>query len=520
MHSKKVMLLFFMTLLLVGAGISVSFAITKLTADEPVPKPEPTTRFYVINESEIYFGKPAFYRIIVENQEGNTTDYELKAKLAGEELYGEAITLNQSDIFNQTISFIPDRAGDYQKLEFPLYKGNELYRTRVFQVSPEIESISASNYSLASKLTITPPKLQNSDMEKNIGWNFTGTEFTGNYTGSEKSSGNRSYQIKAEKGVKKDSSGSIKQNFSSDKKGFVSLSFDAKSSNASYHLQAMVNDEIVWENTTGKDWQRINLPVFLKNSNVLELKVIAKNDTKSGIVLWLDNIKFENYSTVKIENISKAKKPEKELYIMQKKGDIIIYKFNTGEKLELKVSKGSVNRGDAVYTTANKEDRIIFLGEAYEKILPGTANLLLPVRMELKDKKLKINESIELNDGYAVKLKNIQNDSLYISIYKNKKALWDIISKGNSSIEYWKEIDDYKKQKAIKLIPSKINTSEAVFNITQYGEKKSIFTGNKYVEFQVTSVTKDSIIMKNIQPITTETGKEISLINGKIKIKV
>ncbi len=213
------MLLFFMTLLLLGAGISASFAITKLTGDEPLPKPEPTTRFYVMNESEIYFGKPAFYRTIVENQEGNATDYELKVKLAGEELYGEVITLNQSDVFNQTISFIPDRAGDYQKLE-------------------------------------------------------------------------------------------------------------------------------------------------------------------------------------------------------------------------LKVSKGSVNRGDAVYiASANKEGRIIFLGEAYEKILPGTANLLLPVRMELQDKKLKINESIALNDGYAVKLKNIQNDSLYISIYKN--------------------------------------------NITQYGDKKSIFTGNK-----------------------------------------
>lgn len=515
---KKVMLLFFMIFLFFGAGISASFAITKLTGAEPLPKPEPTTRFYVMNESKFFFGKPAFYRIMLENQEGNTTDYELKVKLAGEELYDKVITLNQSDIFNQTISFIPDRAGDYQKLEFLLYKDNEFYRTRVFQVSPEIESISASNYSLASKLAIIPPKLENSDMEKNIGWNFTGTEFTGNYTSSEKSSGNRSYQIKAPKSVKKDSSGSIKQNFSSNKKGFVSLSFDAKSSNASYHLQAIVNNEIVWENTTGKDWQKIKLPVFLKNSNMLELKVLAKNDTKSGIVSWLDNIKFENYSTVKIENISKAKKSEP--YTMQKKGDIIIYKFNTGEKLELKVSKGSVDRGDAVYTTANKEDRIIFLGEAHEKMLPGTANLLLPVTLEMQDKKLKINGSIALNDGYAVKLKKIQNDSLYISIYKNNTALWDIMSKGNSSIEYWKEINEYKKQKAIQLIPIKINNSEAIFNITQYGDKKSIFVGNKYVEFQVTNVTRDSIIMKNIQSIKIEAGNETALINGKIKIKV
>lgn len=520
MADKKTgkLLLLLLILLLASAGVSASFFLTKFTGKEPQPQLEPTTRFYVTNESEIFFGKPAFYRMILENQEGEGVNYQLKVRLAGEEIHNEEIMLNSSEILNQTISFIPNFGGDYLKLEFLLYKDNESYRTRVFQVAPAID------YSIVSSLAVAPPLLQNSDMEKDSAWKFSGREFTGNYTASEWSSGRRAYQIKAAKGVKKNSFGSIIQNFSSENNGFASLSLDVKSNNASYYIQAVMNDKVLWENYTGTDWQRIKLPVLLKKSSRLELKVIAKNDTRSGITTWLDNIVFANYSSVKIEKISKVAK-QAEPYTKQKSGDIIVYKFNTGEKLELKVSKGNVSKDNAVYTTANKDNNIIFMGERYEKILPVTASVLLLIIMDVKDKKLKINESIKLQNGYAVTLKQIQNRSLHFSISKDNRTVREITSAGNSSIEYWKYInefkkDDYKKQKVIKIIPGNITRSEVVLDIIQYGNKKIVSAGNKYGEFQVTGVTSDSIIMKNIQPLKIEAGKEISLMSGKIKIKV
>ncbi len=509
MLSKKTGALIF----LLAAGVLTFFALPKLSGEEGAAPPEPTTGFNVTNESEIFFGKPAFYSITIENYEGESVDYELKVKLGGEEVHDENITLNNSETLNESISFVPDRSGEI-KLEFLLYKDNKTYRSKVFQVAPTI------NYSLAGGLKIKPPLLQNSGMEKNAAWKFTGKDFAGNYTASEWSSENRSYYIRASRGVKKDAFGSIKQNFSSEREGFASLSFDVKSSNASYYLQAVVNGETVWENSTGKDWKRIKLPLLLKRSNELELKVIARNDTGSGTTAWWDNIRFENYSTViKIENITKVRKAALP-YTRQKKGDAIIYKFNTGETLELKVLKGKVDKEDATYTAASRGNSIVFLGETYEKLLPAMASFLLPVIMDVKGKKLKMNESIYLKNGYAVMLKHIDNRSLYLRISRNNIALREAPVKENSSLEYWVEIKEDKKQKSIRIIPGRIGRDEAVLDITQYGDKKTVFAGNKYGEFQVTNVTADTIIMKNIQPVNAETGKEISLIDGKIKIKV
>ena len=347
-------------------GVGASYALTNLMGKDPQPNLDPTTRFYAINESEIVFGKPAYYRILVENREVSNVDYELKVRLSGHEIYNQEIKLNSNDSLNRVITLNPNITGNYQKLEFLLYKDNEIYRTRVFQIFPTV------NYSLAPKLTAAPQEVL-------------------------------------------------------------------------------------------------------------------------------------------------------EPYTKQQNGNIIVYKFKSGEKLELKVSNDTVDKGNGLYTTSAIGNNIIFMGENYEKVvLPNRANYLYPVIMDEKNRKIKINETLPLKNGYVVTIKQIDNQSLKLKISKNNKTVRDITSSGNSSIEYWEEedINDYRKQKVIQINPRKINRSEVVFDIIQYGSKNILVPGNRYGEFQVTNITENSITMKNNQPIKLEAGKVVSLMGGKMKIKV
>ncbi len=330
-------------------GIGASFALIKLAGEDSQTQQEPTTRFYAVNESEIFYGKPVSYRIILENQEGKTIDYEMKARLAGKEIYNKNIRLSSGSSFNQTISFTPAITDGYPSLEFLLYKDNEIYRTLVFQVIPEHDSI----------VTQVP----------------------------------------------------------------------------------------------------------------------------------------------------------------QKNGNITLYKFDTGEKLELKIIKDSVKPEDAIYTTSSEENKIIFLGETYEKILPTMVNFLYPVILDMKDETLKINETFKLKQGFTVTLKKITNKDLQLSLSENNRTVRDIRVAGNSLIIYWNETDDYKKYKAILINPKQVSQDELVFDVIQYGDKKTVMIGDKYGEFKVTDVTNNSIIMKNILPIKMGTG-EVSLMDGKIKIRV
>jgi hypothetical protein len=336
-------------MLSVVGGIGASFALIKLAGEGSQSQPEPATRFYAVNESEIFYGKPVSYKIILENQEGKSIDYDMKVRLSGKEIYNKNIRLNSGSIFNQTISFTPSLTDGYPRLEFILYKDNEIYKTLVSQVIPR------------HNLTITRTP--------------------------------------------------------------------------------------------------------------------------------------------------------------QKNGETILYRFDTGEQLELKILKDSVRPEDAIYTTSSQENQIIFLGETYEKILPTMVNYLYPVILDMKDEKLKINETFRLLKGYTVTLEKITNQSLQLNVSEDNKTVREIRAAGNSPIVYWNETDDYKKYKIIIIKPKQMSQNELVFDIIQYGDKKVIMVGDKYEEFEVTDIADNSITLKNTLPIKIG-AEEVSLMNGKIKINI
>ncbi len=139
--------------------------------------------------------------------------------------------------------------------------------------------------------------------------------------------------------------------------------------------------------------------------------------------------------------------------------------------------------------------------------------------LDMKDEKLKINETFKLLNGYTVTLEKITNQSLQLNVSENNRTVREIRAAGNSPIVFWKEIDDYKKSKVIMINPKQVSQDELVFDIIQYGDKKVVMVGEKYKEFQVTDIANNSITLKNTQPIKIETG-DVSLMDGKIKIRV
>jgi hypothetical protein len=212
-------------------------------------------------------------------------------------------------------------------------------------------------------------------------------------------------------------------------------------------------------------------------------------------------------------------------YTVEKNGSTIIYKFKSGERLELTVRDGIVNIGDAVYSTVSDGDSIVFIQEIYEKIYPNSLTYLYPIILRTQDNNLSINNTLKLKNGYSVILKEIDSQKinreiLKIEISKDNMIVREIISNGNSPIEYWHQIDDYKKERIIRIIPTSISSNEITFDITQYGTKEQVLVGNRYEEFKIEDITQDSIIMKNTRPLTLEAGKVLSLIKGKIQIKV
>ncbi len=221
---------------------------------------------------------------------------------------------------------------------------------------------------------------------------------------------------------------------------------------------------------------------------------------------------------------NKAESPPS-TYIVENNGNIIIYKFKSGEKLNLTVRDGIVNKGDAIYSTVSDGENIVFIQEVYEKIYPNSLNYIYPIILRTKDNNLSINETLKLKNGFSVILREINSQKINsevikIDILKDNRIVREIISQRNSPIEYWYQIDDYKKERILRIIPTSISPNNIMFDIIQYGSKKHILVGNIYGEFKIENITQDSIIMKNTQPFNLSTGNELLLINGKINIKV
>lgn len=251
-----------------------------------------------------------------------------------------------------------------------------------------------------------------------------------------------------------------------------------------------------------------------------------KNNTNKTLNIFknIDNkVKTLNVTS----NVSKInqidKNNSKETYIRQENNGISTYMFNTGEVLELKISNNIIDKDNAIYTTNAIGDYIVFAGEKYERLMPDKVMFLAPITNSITNKTLMTNETLKLKGNYSFVIYEINNREFKSKILKNNKVVRDSIINRNTSLQnigLWKEINEYRRQKILWIDIVEINDKDVLVTITQYGDKKDLYLGTKFGEFQIANMTDNSITMKNFQSIKTETGKELSLMNNKIKINI
>lgn len=260
----------------------------------------------------------------------------------------------------------------------------------------------------------------------------------------------------------------------------------------------------------------------IQNYQKLEFLLYRDKDLYRSRVFQIKGVTDPNLlsDTGKVITPESIERGYDENYTVQHKDEIITYTFNTGEKLELKVSNELVKKEDALYTTVSKGNNIIFLGEPYEKVLPYTVQYINPIILNMADIKLKVNDTIKLKNSYTVTLDYIEDNKVKFIIREANRPINELIGTEEFPAEYWQKLDEYKKQKILSIIPKKIYKDEVVLDLIQYNGDEVVMVGNMYGEFQVTNITEDSITLKNIQDIAVESGQEIYLINSKIKIKI
>jgi uncharacterized membrane protein len=99
-----------------------------------VPFAERFTEFYLLSADGKSLNLPrviglretATVTLVVKNNEHETTTYSIEVNIDGENIKKvEGIILQHGEEWKQKIDFIPVRAGENQKVEFILYRGEE-----------------------------------------------------------------------------------------------------------------------------------------------------------------------------------------------------------------------------------------------------------------------------------------------------------------------------------------------------------------------------------------------------------
>jgi uncharacterized membrane protein len=117
-----------LALIVIGAVSTIIYVIAHPKAQEPF------SNFYVLGSEEMMgnypkeltLGEPAVVTLGIDNHENQDTSYSIKVTSDGAEMQsiGPIVLTNEGKWSNE-VSVTPPKAGDNQKVEFILYKGEE-----------------------------------------------------------------------------------------------------------------------------------------------------------------------------------------------------------------------------------------------------------------------------------------------------------------------------------------------------------------------------------------------------------
>jgi len=101
---------------------------------------------------------------------------------------------------------------------------------------------------------------------------------------------------------------------------------------------------------------------------------------------------------------------------------------------------------------------------------------------------------------------------------KYKRFKSNMLREGEE-FEYWIEDQDiFYKRFSGKILAIKNNN--VTMEIREYHMPEEILTGMSFGSFEVESITNDTILLRNTQPIRLKSGKQIPILGGALKLRV
>ncbi|MDY6960156.1 MAG: DUF1616 domain-containing protein, partial [Halobacteriota archaeon] len=258
----------------------------------------------------LYLGKPSYATVKIENNEGVPLNYVLEIRLGDSLIKREKIWLEDGSEWVKNITLIPDIAGDDLMLRFLLFRSSSdstPYKSTHWMVSSELDGSdmeSLLDYEIKNPL----PSIGNEDMESRSSWSvdYEGA-FKNDYSSRDFVTGNYSYLMEAQRGLKKGDYSTIHQDFTSSYPGVIVLSFNVKdthtgSNSTNISKQVILNDLVIWEDDLAgsEDWRNGRLPVYITSrDNKLSLRVYAKeNFDEDEVRVYWDDVMIKSVSSV------------------------------------------------------------------------------------------------------------------------------------------------------------------------------------------------------------------------------
>ncbi len=198
-------------------------------------------------------------------------------------------------------------------------------------------------------------------------------------------------------------------------------------------------------------------------------------------------------------------------------------------------NNGTINEGDASYTTKlyknSPKREIMFMGSKYHSLDPDNADTLTKILKSFgsdDNKIMSIGDVWELDQNYTLTVSGVdQNgDRATLELAKNSDVVEFTVIEAGDTFDYKTDVESTDD---IILFTCKVDTVLRGTNSTivvlktvrHYSDTPLILkTGDKFGDFQVTSITNDTIEMKNSKTISCSLDETIDLLDDWIKLKV
>jgi len=490
--------------------------------------------------SNVTLGVPTSITVAVENYENNYTDYNLEIRLDGIPVSSQRFWLAGREDWVGDISFVPEAVGTDIKLEAALYRGDDEEPYRVDEVLI-VSSIDYNNLDAVLKYAITPPEILNGNMEYSSIWEFTGINFSGNYTELASRSPVLSYEMR--QGPDNSSAGDfgeMHQYINGSTRGLAMLTFDVKDSITSnkpgYHKkQVLLNNRVVWEDDAAgnEGWEHVEVPVMLLKNNRIEMKVLELQGNSDRVQVWWDDIAFSSFFDQNLSVINTAGSGGE----LEIRGNVFStiagqnVKIERGDYSDLHStevltldfnSDGNVGVGDATYTTSVRSGNIWYQDKNYRSVDPLKADTLTDIIINSGSKTLRADDTWALENGYIITVLTINgfDGSAALELSRNNAVITTETLATDEIFEYKTTVSGISNFKILTFkIGSMSPDSVRITNLYLFSDSpRQVSIGDRYGEFQVDDITAGSIIFTN--PATIQLTNPTSLLDNRVMFKV